>query len=377
MSKISVIYHHFPHYRVPVMKELLLSKNHEYDFYGDVNDFEGIKAFKGDDLIKINPISFEKNFLGKLDIFEYEEAVSNKYDATIIIGHINMLGTWRALNLAKKNGLATAYWAHGWLRKESFLKSKIRNFYFNKADITLTYGARAKKIASSSGFNSDKIYTIWNSLDWNKQTSLFNKFKNIDRLSLRSSINMPLDKPILLTISRVTSICYYDWLIKAAHKLRANGGPQVEIWMIGDGAELDNLKNLAQDLSVPLHVKGAIYDEQIIAKQIMAADLVVSPGKVGLTAMHALAYGTPVITHGNFDLQMPEVEALEIGKSGDFFEYGNIDDLALKIDKFLKKNSDYSLIRQFCRSSLEGRFTPNDQVRLIDKAMDRILNVKK
>ena len=37
----------------------------------------------------------------------------------------------------------------------------------------------------------------------------------------------------------------------------------------------------------------------------------VSPGNVGLTAIHSLTYGTPVLTHDNFNFQMPEAEAIE------------------------------------------------------------------
>ena len=40
------------------------------------------------------------------------------------------------------------------------------------------------------------------------------------------------------------------------------------------------------------------------------SDLTVSPGNIGLTAIHSLSYGTPVCSHSNFNNQMPESEAI-------------------------------------------------------------------
>lgn len=356
------------------MRALASSKKHDYHFYGSLNDFDGIKAFQGDDQVKINPIFFKKNSFGAMDISSFEEAVSKEYDATIIIGHLKMPGTWKALNQAKSNGLKTALWAHGWLRRENYFKGKLRNYYFNKADCVLTYGERAIKIAKDSGFPSEKIKVIWNSLDWEKQSTIYKNIKEIPIQTLRKNINMPLDKPILLTISRVTEICHYDWLIKAVANIRQKGGLLPEVWMIGKGPALEELKSLAHSLEVPLHSMGAIYDEEIIARHIMAANLVISPGKLGLTAMHALAYGTPAITHSNLDLQMPEIESIIEGKSGSLFKYNDINDLANVISKSLESYSNKFEVRENCRAALIGRFTPQDQCYLIDAAMDEVLN---
>lgn len=372
MAKISVIYHHYPHYRESVMRALSKSTRHNYSFFGGHEDHAGIKAFKGDEEVKVEQIEFiRKN--GKIDINGFEKAIAPPFNATIIIGNINMVGSWKALAQARRNGLSTAYWAHGWIKPEIWLKAKIRNYYYGRADRVLVYGDRSRVLAEASGFSSKNIRVIWNSLNWEKQSFQFNLLASTPRKELRRDIKMPQDAFILLTISRVTDSCHYDWLIMASAKLRTMSIP-VEIWMIGDGPQLQNLISMASQFKVPLHAGGAQYDESLIAKQIMAADLVVSPGKVGLTAMHALAYGTPVITHGDFDRQMPEVEALVEGESGAFFKYGDIDDLARVLLSTLSVKKDYSEIRECCRASLNGRFTPSDQARLIDDAMDEITN---
>ncbi|MEC8333401.1 MAG: glycosyltransferase, partial [Verrucomicrobiota bacterium] len=106
-----------------------------------------------------------------------------------------------------------------------------------------------------------------------------------------------------------------------------------KLMIIGTGSQHDALVKMADEKNISDDVLfyGACYDDKILAPLIMMADICLSPGEVGLTALHSLIYGTPVITHDNFSEQMPEFEAICPGVSGEFYIYGNIDDLCTKI----------------------------------------------
>lgn len=374
MAKISVIYHHFPHYRAPVMRAMASSLRHTYSFYGSHDDYCGIVAFEGDDKVNINKIEFSHRDDGtRMKIRGYEEAISSKFDGVIILGNPNLSGTWSAARKAKRNGLKVAFWTHGWLKREPLIKSKIRNYYYNLSNQVLVYGNRAKEIGAMSGFDRNKISVIYNSLDWEKQSNYYNNNCSTNIKDLRQSLCLSCDHFILTTVSRVTSICHYEWLLSAVDLLKDSGLP-ITVVMIGEGADLEKLKLQANALNINLISTGAIYDEEILAKYIMASDAIVSPGKVGLTAMHALSYGTPIITHSALDYQMPEVEAVEDGKSGYLFEFGNIVSLSAAIRTALESKIDIHTRRQVCRSSIIGRFTPQDQCSLIDDAMDIMIH---
>ena len=75
--------------------------------------------------------------------------------------------------------------------------------------------------------------------------------------------------------------------------------------IIGDGQEREKLEKLSRQLDVKTWFYGACYDDVQTAQLIYDADICVSPGNVGLTAMHVMSFGTPVITHSNFVNQMP------------------------------------------------------------------------
>lgn len=56
------------------------------------------------------------------------------------------------------------------------------------------------------------------------------------------------------------------------------------------------------------------------AELIYNADLCVAPGNIGLTAMHAMMFGCPCISHNDFSWQMPEFEAIVPYKTGNFLK---------------------------------------------------------
>jgi glycosyltransferase involved in cell wall biosynthesis len=126
---------------------------------------------------------------------------------------------------------------------------------------------------------------------------------------------------------------------------------------------------LAKELGVRVAFYGACYDEGVLARLIMAACATVSPGKVGLTAMQSLAYGTPVITHGQWDAQGPEWEAVIPGKTGDLFKYGSSDDLARILRRWTQTVRASQDVREACIRLIERFYNPVFQRRAIDRAV--------
>jgi hypothetical protein len=101
----------------------------------------------------------------------------------------------------------------------------------------------------------------------------------------------------------------------------------------------------------------------------MGAHVTVSPGKVGLTALQSLAYGTPVITHDNFNAQGPEWEAIIPKQTGDFFRQGDVVDLARLIKAFTSTPDPKPETRFACGKVLDRFYNPTFQRRVIDRAI--------
>ena len=149
-------------------------------------------------------------------------------------------------------------------------------------------------------------------------------------------------------------------------------GKQLNLVIVGDGNEKERLELIVKQFGLTQNVWffGPSYDEQKTGELIYNADLCVSPGNVGLTAIHSLSYGSPVITHNNFAKQMPEFEAIEDGVTGAFFKDENIGSLQNIIENWLLKypQKDEQLIKA-CYKRIDDFYNPAYQVQVLKNAL--------
>jgi glycosyltransferase involved in cell wall biosynthesis len=258
---------------------------------------------------------------------------------------------------------------HGWTKRETGFKAALRRTFYRLADGFLLYGHHAKCIGIEEGFKPEKMYVIYNSLDYTAQIRARNKVTEEQISHLRSELFAQPDCPMLICTSRLTKVRRLDLLLNAM-KILQEEGLATNLLLVGDGPEKEALQRLSSELGVSVHFFGECYDEDKIAELTMAAAITVAPGKVGLTAMHSLAYGTPVITHDDFEDQMPEWEAIIPGKSGGFFRRDDVADLARAIENWLRLGLPNQEVRQNCFALIDRFYNPIFQRIAIDRAVD-------
>ena len=140
--------------------------------------------------------------------------------------------------------------------------------------------------------------------------------------------------------------------------------------MLEEMVELNGLKDA-------VWFYGACYDEKTNAELIYNADVCVSPGNVGLTAMHCLMFGCPVITHNNFAMQMPEFESINNGVTGSFFNENDIDSLAGAIRNwFVAKGNQRGEVRIACYKEIDDNWTPDFEMNVLEQVLKQYDNNK-
>jgi glycosyltransferase involved in cell wall biosynthesis len=234
----------------------------------------------------------------------------------------------------------------------------LKKIFFSLASGIFLYGNYAKKLMIDKGFKEDKLHLIYNSLDYDEQIAirktltLSNIFKN----------HFKNNYPNLIFIGRLTKVKQLDILLYALFKLN-----QYNLTLVGDGEMKEKLSDLAKNMNLEDRIwfYGASYNETELSELIYNADLCVSPGNVGLTAMHAMVYGCPVITHDNFPYQMPEFEAIESGKTGIFFKQNNINSLVETIQKWFQSEFDRETIRLNCYKVIDEKYNPHYQLKIL------------
>lgn len=364
MESFCFIGNYAPHYRANIYSTM--DKEMNFDFYFG-NNIIGNKINKMDYSLLGSFREEVMNYRVLKTHFYYQRGVvkllKEDYSVYLMTGEPYCLSTWIFLLLARLHPQKKVYlWTHGWYGDENWLKMLAKKLFFKMAYGIFLYGNFAKDLMIRQGFSSERLFVIHNSLDYETQLSLRLKIceSNVYRAYFGN------DFPKLIFIGRlnkekkIVDLMYSIKILKEKNEM-------YNLILIGDGEELTALRLLAVELDIEKQIwfYGSCYNELENANLIYNADLCVSPGNVGLTAVHSMMFGTPVLTHDNFHKQMPEYETIKEGITGSFFHYNDINSLALEITHWFSVNRDREQIRENCFNEIDEYWTPAFQMRVL------------
>lgn len=337
-NTICCIYNSGPHYRWPIFKAM--SDNFDIDFCFGPNTVytKSIKTFDYNALPGFRKMLHNRRLFGKFYWQSGALGMAFKpYNIYIMLGEAYCLSSWLIALIAKMRGKKTVCWTHGWYGRESGIKKTISKWFYSLFSEILTYNDYAGRLLAEGGISSKRIRTIGNSLDSAKHRQMRSTLKDTDIFTSHFGNN----NPVLLYCGRIQQSKRLDLMIDAALALKQED-KSVNLVFVGKDDENVCLQQLAEakGLGDAVWLYGPCYDEEKLAELFYNSTLCVSPGNVGLTAIHALSFGCPVITHNTFPYQGPEFEAIRPGITGDFFEQNNVKSLVEAVKKWLNRTPD-------------------------------------
>lgn len=361
---MSLIYNFAQHYRTDIFK--LISKEFDCDFvFGD--SMSDVKKMDYSLLHgKVKETHTKRIFGGWYWQPGVVETLEQNYTHYILLGETRALSTWMFCILARLfyPRKKVYFWSHGWYGKETSIEKFVKKMLFHLPNSGIfLYGNYARGLMIKEGFDASRLFTIHNSLAYDKQLEIRNRLSYSD-IYYQHFGNTNRN---IIFIGRLTKVKRIDLLLRALAKLKKQGY-DYNLTIVGDGVEKESLQLLVSKLCIQKSVwfYGACYDENENARLIYNADLCVSPGNVGLTAMHVMIFGCPVVTHNNFPYQMPEFEAIHQGKTGDFFEYGNINSMSDCIRNWFSVHiNDRNVIRRQCFDEIDNQWNPSYQLQVL------------
>lgn len=362
-SKLCCIFNYAPLYRKSIYSKI----DQEFDtqfYFGDMKsdiaqmDYNDFKKPP----ITVRDRKIFRTLLWRKDILSLP---FKDYDNYLIIGDSSISYLF-FIPLCHILGKKVYAWGHG----SKTFKSKMGLFnkwFYMHCDGFLTYGENGRNRLIDLGVPSHKLEVIYNSLnegvDKNKQAAYNGHI-------LRDHFNN--DYPVLLFVGRLTKLKQIDWIINAL-EYHKSSGLHYNVLLIGDGEDKERLVDLVttKGLKDRIWFYGECYNDEELSSLLYNADLCVSPGNVGLTALHAMSYGTPVLSHDDFESQMPEYETIVPGKTGELYKKGNFEDFCAKIESWITSGVDRAMIRDNCYDMINGKWNSNHQISLFKKVLLR------
>jgi 1,2-diacylglycerol 3-alpha-glucosyltransferase len=368
---VAIVYHFFPHYRGPIMQELIDHGRHEYVFYGsdqDPND-SGIEAWSVPDTVPfvVTPtVTFPRRIMiqGKL----VRLALRKDIQTIVFLGNVKYPMTWISAALARLSGKRVLFWTHGWIRPEPGFSGWLRRTFYRLSHGLLLYGNLAREIGLSSGFAEANLYVIFNSLAYVQQKALREQVTEEDVRKLRRTLFPEPALPLVIGIGRQTYEKRFDLLLEATRQMACDGH-RVNVLLVGEGPERPRLTRQAEEHGLSVVFWGPCYDEATLARLICAAEVTTVPGSIGLAAIHSLVYGVPVVTHNNARAQKPEWEAIVPGLNGTLYEESDVADLVKALSHWLQPDLDRDSVRHRCYAVVDRYYNPAFQREEIERAI--------
>lgn len=330
MNRICIITNIGTHYRYPIFNEIRKSFNADF-FLGDKLQFP-IKTFNYK-VLEGYKGTVHNRFFGK---FYWQDGtvrlVNKPYDYYILDGEPYCLSSWAILIYAKLKGKKTISWSHGWYGREGFIKRLIKKAFYSLFSYLMIYSEYAINLMEKEGFKRKRMFCIANSLDSDHEKAIRKELKPSNIYSNHFKNN----NPTIIYCGRIQKVKKLPLIIDSI-KILKDQGIKVNAVFIGKDIDDVNLPALAkrQGITDQIWMYGPCYEDKKLAELFYNAAVCVSPGNIGLTAIHTLSFGCPAITHDDFANQMPEFEAIKQGLTGGFFHEGDSNDLANKIKPWL------------------------------------------
>lgn len=343
--KVCCVFNIAPSYRKAIYE--LMQEELDVDFYCGDHSVEGIA------LLPMNK-ELRNVYKGKKLIWQkgaIRRAFTQRYDAYILTGNAGIRSNWIIALLARLTGRKVYLWAHGLKGNESRSELYKNLWYMRLAGNALLYGEKAQKRLAQHGFTRTTV--IYNSLDYDSQLAIRNRANN--ETLLHDHFNNKL--PVICFLGRVNAAKKIDMLLQAIVDIECN------LIIVGSGPEEERLRAMAAELGITNKVwfHGKCYDEDVIGNILKGSAATVNPGSIGLTAIHSLMFGTPVITHDNLTSQFPEAEVIIDGVTGYYYREGSIESLHQTILKAIGSPKQ----SEACYEIIEKKYNPHVQIEIM------------
>lgn len=238
--------------------------------------------------------------------------------------------------------------AEGFFRRE--ISSRLIKFLYYKIDQGVAQSTQMKvDLVNNYKFKNEQVCTINNPLSDKYEKELFvapkrNRDNNI------------------LFVGRFEKQKGLDMLIEAFSKIKDR---EVRLLLFGDGSQKMSLIQVAKKFGVDNRIDIHPFDKNIIDRYRSARLTVMSSIFEGFPNVlsESIACGTPVVS---YDLPSGPSDIVINDVNGYLSSYLNTDDLAKCIDKALKKEWDYVLVKKSAERFSKNNILPQYK-ELIDK----------
>jgi len=288
-------------------------------------------------------------------------------DVLVVNGNPRFLSNIPLIWSAKSKQVGVVWWSHGFPKPRRLFRDAIRRVFLHFADVILLYTDKEVEEFRQLGFPAKKLFATNNAIDEAPIRKAIMAWEGEPLMDFKDRENIA-GKRILLFCGRRTGSVSLELVFNALTRLRKVDG-NILFAIIGPEDNQDDLKRRTVELGVDDCVRwlGPMFEQHDLAPWFLSASCLVFPGSIGLSLIHALAYGLPVIVpncpHG------PEIAALRDGENGLLFRDGDVEDLTRKISSVIEHPEYHQKLSDEALRTVESDYNMENMAQRYREAM--------
>ncbi len=324
-------------------------------------------ALPGDSLQSVAPdgirhLPLENVWLGKSGRWVWQRgairlAWDKNIDVLILESDPQILSNLCLCLFGRLLGKKILLWGHGIGSRQTWPVRKLRSWIPRLLHGYIFYDKLRAREVISWGLPRRYVFIAANSLDTRTIRRLSHPWENDLRTNIICSGRLISEKRVGL-------------LLHGFARATAGLPSDVCLTLIGDGPELESLMRLSQELGIHDRVQftGKLTEEADLAPFFNSSWVAVSPGYLGLSAVHALAYGVPLLV-AEGEPHSPEIVVFEPGVTGCSFTGNDPDDLAATLVRMWRNQAGLAAMSSRGVQKIEGEFSIQSMVESFEQAV--------
>lgn len=340
--KVALFGHYTPIYRKGVLEKLSRMEDIELTVSSSADFPAGLRMIRPDEVSF--PLRDIRTCLIRIPFTKKRLAwqpamvaalLSGSHDVYILPNTLSYLDVWCCLILSRLLGRRVCLWGHGRGSLNGRAATRIRKLFMGLADALVFYTDAARDAWRAAGLPAERMFVAYNALDTEESAGIRSRIGEGELAEFLRARGLA-GKKLVLFVGRLQERKRPDLLVEAMAQV-VGRVPEAHALLIGDGPMRETVERRVAELALERQVTlaGALFDEEILARYLMAATAGVMPSHAGLFVQHAFDYGLPIVVGDNLATHAPEVELVREAEGGLFFRDGDAGALARCLTGFL------------------------------------------
>jgi len=373
MFRVTILQQILPVYRVPFFEALAQTGQMELHLFYD-DEFMGHQSHGDGSLVftRVGKAPIKK-LISRFYWQNHPQILGGLKagDILVVSGSPWFLSNYYLIWKARRKGIGVVWWGQGFSTTTTRTRLILKRILMKMAHTWILYTSEETARFKQFGFDPHRLFAAENTMDTQAIRDVANQWDSgrLAQFKEREGIS---NRSCLLFCSRLIPKTKLHLLMDILPDL-IKQHPSTLLLIIGDGPLKQELQKRAEEDGTQDAIRflGAIHAEDQLAPWFLSSEAFVYPGAVGLSILHGLSYGLPMVLHGTRSEHGPEFAAFQDGVNGFSFKEDQAPDFLEKILSILKDPALRDRLSDGALETVEKRFNMKIMVGNFMKAFQK------